>query len=184
LPNSDEEYQNSIANAIMNQQKQFVVGSVIAENFEENPSTVPEHGPRRRRNAEKSAKSLEDNEIDRDEGLANLKREEESSTAKVEEIPAEVSSELPVEATESNVETSSQYPTYNIENQQNNIFNLFRRIIDMKLRLGLNFLQNATVAFQHYLKGVEQRVNSSALFNPYVKNETESTQASRNAHRN
>ena len=91
---------------------------------------------------------------------------------------------MPDEASESTVETSSPYPTYNIENQQNNIFNLFRRIIDMKLRLGLNFLQNATVAFQHYLRGFEQRVNSSPLFNIYAKNETENTQASRKVLRN
>lgn len=186
MSHSDEEYQNSIANAIMNQKKQFVVGSVVAENFEENPpSIVPEHGPRRRRNAVKTAKSLDDNEIDRDD---EPKREDETSTAKAEETTAKVeqetSSVLPTDETENSVETSSQYPTYNIENTQNNIFNLFRRIIDMKLRLGLNFLQNATVAFQHYLKGVEQRVNSSALFNPYVKNETENTETSRKAQRN
>lgn len=186
ISHSDEEYQNSIANAIMSQKNQFVVGSVIAENFEENnPSIVPEHGPRRRRNAVKAAKSLDDNEIDRDD---EPKREDETSTSKAEETTAKVeqetSSSLPVDETASSVETSSQYPTYNIENTQNNIFNLFRRIIDMKLRLGLNFLQNATVAFQHYLKGVEKRVNSSALFNPYVKNETENIETNRKVHRN
>jgi hypothetical protein len=175
---ADEEYQNSIANAIMSQKKQFVVGSVVAENFEENPpSIVPEHGPRRRRNAVKAAKSLDDNEIDRDDETNNEKREDETSTSKSEETTAKVEQEASsVDATENTGETSSQYPTYNIENTQNNIFNLFRRIIDMKLRLGLNFLQNATVAFQHYLKGVEKRVNSSALFNPYVKNETDNTE--------
>lgn len=188
--NSDEEYQNSIANAIMNQKKQFVVGSVVADNFEENPqSAVPEHGPRRRRReaVKKTAKSLDNNEIDEDD---EAKREVET-TAKVEETTAKKeetsskkeepeTSSTPVsvstveQTTEHQLETTTQYPnyTYNIESTQNNIFDLFRRIIDLKVRLGLNFLQNATVAFQQYLQGVEQRVRASPLFNPYFKNET------------
>lgn len=200
---SDEEYQNSIANAIMNQKKQFVVGSVVAENFEDNPqSAVPEHGPRRRREAiRKAAKSLDNNEIDEDEAkrdieTTSVKAEEEStpkkeeSTSKKEESPtvkdeAEISS-TPVsestskQTTQPHAETTTQYPNFihNIESTQNNIFDLFRRIIDLKVRLGLNFLQNATVAFQHYLQGVEQRVRTSPLFNPYVKNETASNNTS------
>lgn len=184
LLHSDEEYQNSIANAIMNQKKQFVVGSVIAENFEESPpSVVPEHGPRRRREAlRKAAKSLDDNEIDEDDDKAKV--EIEASTLKSEEETAtkqdlEASS---ISESEHAVSESSTTPnpnfTYNIENAQNNIFDLFRRIIDMKLRMGLNFLQNATLAFQHYLRGVEQRVNTSPLFNPYAKNETKSNETS------
>lgn len=171
--NADEEYQNSIANAIMNQKKQFVVGSVIAENFEESPpSIVPEHGPRRRRSAEaKAAKSLENNEIEDEDGL---RHDAESSTTKIEEPSTKDEAETTTTASEIHSDDSTtQYTvTYNIENSQNNIFDLFRRILDMKLRMGLNFLQNATLAFQHYLKGVEQRVNTSPMFNPYMKNET------------
>lgn len=191
MSHSDEEYQNSIANAIMNQKKQFVVGSVVAENFEESlPSVVPEHGPRRRRRdaIRKAPKSLENNEIDEDEDKA--KRETaESTTLKTEDISVKVeetestslaSSEA---STSENLDVSNESTTqqsnvtYNIENPQNNIFQLFRRIIDMKLRMGLNFLQNATIAFQQYLKGVEQRVNTSPLFNPYLKNETAASQS-------
>lgn len=177
LANADEEYQNSIANAIMSQKKQFVVGSVVAENFEESPpSIVPEHGPRRRRGAEvKAAKSLENNEIEDED---NLRLDAESSTAKAEEHST--TDEVETTTASNEIHSSSvhddlttQYTvTYNIENPQNNILDLFRRILDMKLRMGLNFLQNATLAFQHYLKGVEQRVNTSPMFNPYKKNET------------
>lgn len=163
----------------MKQNKQFVVGSVIAENFEESqPSIVPEHGPRRRREAIKSAKSLENNEIDFDDDDKLKRAAAETTTLKAEETSAkeetESSSVVEAEIFETNAESTTQYPTftYNIENAQNNIFHLFRRIIDLKLRMGLNFLQNATLAFQHYLKGVEQRVNTSPLFNPYAKNET------------
>lgn len=184
MSHSDEEYQNSIANAIMSQKKQFVVGSVIAEHFEENPpSIVPEHGPRRRRRdaIKKAAKSLENNEIDGEED--KVKRENEATTEKSEPTTEKAdpttakeeiheSSSIAESVSETSEESTSQYPTYNIENGQNNIFHLFRRIIDLKLRMGLNFLQNATIAFQHYLRGVEQRVNTSPLFNPYVKNET------------
>lgn len=176
MSHSDEEYQNSIANAIMSQKKQqFVVGSVVAENFEESqPSAVPEHGPRRRRQAvRKIAKSLEDNEIDEDED--KTKRDTEATTIKAEQSSKKEDHEpgsTTAEITGSHEESSTQYPTYNIENIQNNIFHLFRRIIDLKLRLGLNFLQNATRAFQHYLNGVEQRVNTSTLFNLYMQNVT------------
>lgn len=180
LTHSDEEYQNSIANAIMNQKKQFVVGSVVAENFEESsPSVVPEHGPRRRREAvRKAAKSLEDNEIDEDDD--KTKREAESSTVMSEEEDKQELESSSHAATENHDETTTQSTnlTYNIENTQNTIFDLFRRIIDMKLRMGLNFLQNATIAFQHYLRGVEQRVNTAPLFNPYLKNETASNETS------
>lgn len=186
MSHSDEEYQNSIANAIMNQKKQFVVGSVVAENFEDSlPSVVPEHGPRRRRRdaIRKAPKSLDNNEIDEDEEKA--KRDAtESSTNKSEESSVNVKevesssvangASSPTESLNVNNESTTQYTnvTYNIENPQNNIFQLFRRIIDLKLRMGLNFLQNATIAFQQYLRGVEQRVNTSPLFNLYVKNET------------
>jgi hypothetical protein len=184
MSHSDEEYQNSIANAIMNQKKQFVVGSVIAEHFEDNPpSIVPEHGPRRRRReAIKAAKSLEDNEIEDDD---KTKREtetmtmkaEETSTASAKEETESSSSASENFETQTHEETTTNYPTYNIDDRQNNIFDLFRRVIDLKLRLGLNFLQNATLAFQQYLKGVEARVNSSPLFNPY--NQTNSNETSR-----
>lgn len=181
---SDEEYQNSIANAIMNQnnQKQFVVGSVVAENFEENqPSIVPEHGPRRRRRnaVQKSAKSLEDNEIEDEED--KLRVEADSTTAKAEESSSHVEHSSETAHAEGE-ESSTQYTvTYNIDNPQNTIFDLFRRILDMKLRMGLNFLQNATLQFQHYLKGVEQRVNTSPMFKPpYMKNETVTSDARKN----
>lgn len=178
MSHSDEEYQNSIANAIMSQQKQFVVGSVIAENFEENPpSIVPEHGPRRRRNAIKGAvaKSLENNEIDEDENIDKAKVETTSTKEKTEETSPkdeQTTTHHDQSEVETFEETTTQYPVYNIENGQNNIFHLFRRIIDLKLRLGLNFLQNATLAFQAYLKGVEERVNTSSLFNMYMQNNT------------
>lgn len=181
--NSDEEYQNSIANSIMNQKKQFVVGSVVAENFEQAPqSSVPEHGPRRRRQAiKKAAKSLDNNEIDEDESKqdATVTTTQEETTSKKDELQtSSTHSEVTSEQTtpEHSIETTTQYPnfTYNIESAQNNIFDLFRRIIDLKVRLGLNFLQNATVAFQNYLQGVEQRVRASPLFNPYAKNDTKS----------
>lgn len=188
MSHSDEEYQNSIANAIMSQQKQFVVGSVVAENFEENPpSAVPEHGPRRRRNAFKraAAKSLEDNEID-DEVIAdNAKVEAETTTVKSKETsPKDEPSTTHHEAAEvETFEETTTHPVYNIENGQNNIFHLFRRIIDLKLRLGLNFLQNATLAFQAYLKGVEERVNTSPLFNMYAQNITTPNENSRKSNK-
>lgn len=153
MVNSDEEYQNSIADAILNQQnqrKQFVVGSVISENFEENPSSiVPEHGPRRRRrDTRKVSKSLEDNEIERDDN------------GSVKEV---IQSENITENNEiQTFDTTTQ--TYDNSKGENNIFQLFRRIVDLKLRLGINFLQNATLAFQQYLRGVEQRIAASPLF--------------------
>lgn len=202
MSHSDEEYQNSIANAIMSQKKQFVVGSVIADHFEENPpSIVPEHGPRRRRREaiKKVAKSLENNEIDGEED--KVKRENDATTEKSEPTteksePSTVifepttakeevheSFSIAESVSETSEESTSQYPTYTIENGQNNILNLFRRIIDLKLRMGLNFLQNATIAFQHYLRGVEQRVNTSPLFNPYVKNETAAGETARKSNK-
>lgn len=157
MSGSDEEYQNSIANAILNQQtqrKQFVVGSVIADNFEDSAaSIVPEHGPRRRRrDIQKEAKSLEDNEIER----------EDSPQATVEEV----THADPV--TEKNEAEESTTQTYNISNGENNLYQLVRRVVDLKLRLGINFLQNATLAFQQYLRGVEQRMAASPLFNPFA----------------
>ncbi|XP_070490290.1 uncharacterized protein [Chironomus tepperi] len=196
MPNLDEEYQNSIANAILSQnQKKFVVGSVIADNFEENAAgSVPEHGPRRRRKREASkkpaAKSLDNNEIDDDERVDKPKRDTEAETETEivtttlsnnlhETATHELENETTVEADKAEETTfSTSTPTYDISPGQNNIFNLFRRIIELKLRLGLNFLQNATVAFQEYLRGVEARVQASPLFNPYM-NSTNSTDMSR-----
>ncbi|CRL03908.1 CLUMA_CG017027, isoform A [Clunio marinus] len=185
MSHSEEQYQNSIANAIMNQQKQFVVGSVIPDHYDESPSgVVPEHGPRRRRRREairKVAKSLEDNEIEREE--EENKRESDATTMKREESTTHIDHSTPQTIEES----TTQYPTqtFNIENGHNNIFDLFRRIIDMKLRMGLNFLQNATIAFQQYLRGVEERVNSSPLFNPYKTNSsnTEMNETNKNQHK-
>lgn len=155
---SDEEYQNSIANAILNQQtqrKQFVVGSVISDNFEESPaSIVPEHGPRRRRrDTRRAGKDLKDNEIERDD----------HSQATVEEV-----TETVTEKNESESASESTTQTYDINNGENNVFQLFRRIADLKLRMGISFLQNATLAFQQYLRGVEERMKASPLFNPYA----------------
>lgn len=194
MPNLDEEYQNSIANAILSQnQKKFVVGSVIADNFEENAAgSVPEHGPRRRRKREASKKpapkSLENNEIDEDERVEKPKRDTEAETEIVtttlsntshESATHELENETTIEADKAEETTfSTSTPTYDISPGQNNIFNLFRRIIELKLRLGLNFLQNATLAFQEYLRGVEARVQASPLFNPYM-NSTNSTDMSR-----
>ncbi|CAG9809310.1 unnamed protein product [Chironomus riparius] len=191
MPNLDEEYQNSIANAILSQnQKKFVVGSVIADNFEENAAgSVPEHGPRRRRKREASkkpaAKSLDNNEIDEDERVEKPKRDTEAETEIVtttlshESATHELENDTTIEADKAEETTfSTSTPTYDISPGQNNIFNLFRRIVELKLRLGLNFLQNATLAFQEYLRGVEARVHASPLFNPY-KNSTNSTDMSR-----
>jgi len=194
MPNLDEEYQNSIANAILSQnQKKFVVGSVIADNFEENAAgSVPEHGPRRRRKREASkkpaAKSLENNEIDEDERVEKPKRDTEAETEIVtttlsstshESATHELENETTIESDKAEEPTfSTSTPTYDISPGQNNIFNLFRRIIELKLRLGLNFLQNATLVFQEYLRGVEARVQASPLFNPYM-NSTNSTDVSR-----
>jgi hypothetical protein len=171
-PSSDEEYQNSIANAILNQQnqrKQFVVGSVVAENFEDNAgSIVPEHGPRRRRrDVNEITKNVEDNEIDHgdDEIKGQADEVTQSTTSAV------------AENHEAESETTTQ--TYDISNGQNNIFQLFRRIVELKLRLGINFLQNATLAFQQYLRGVEERVQTSNLFNLYANNTTNNSTMSR-----
>jgi hypothetical protein len=167
MSTSDEEYQNSIANAILNQKnqrKQFVVGSVIADNFEDSPaSIVPEHGPRRRRrDTSKVGKSLDDNEIEREDNLQ----------ASVEEV---THTDTVTEKNEIETTSESTTPTYDINNGNNNVFQLVRRVVDLKLRLGLNFLQNATLAFQQYLRGVEQRMAASPLFNPYVNSTSDST---------
>jgi hypothetical protein len=181
MTSTDDEYQNSIANAILSQtqkQKQFVVGtSIIAENFEDNAaSSVPEHGPRRRRKREvkkPAAKSLENNEIDEDVHVSDNKnkRQTEEETQETTTAAAAESSthEISTGDLDENNETTtplseSTTPLSDI-NGGNNVFQLFRRIIELKLRLGLNFLQNATLAFQEYLKGVEERVQTSPLFN-------------------
>lgn len=190
VSHSDEEYQNSIANAIMNQKKQFVVGTVVAENFEDNSaSAVPEHGPRKRRNVlpiKIAPKSLDDNEIDDDlDGKIKL-QSETSTTAHDETVTHEVhESTTHLEKDETLNENESTTTTYVYDiNGQTNLFGFMRRVIELKLRLGLNFLQNATLAFQHYLKGVEERVQTSPLFNPFLKNNSTNETTSRKINKN
>lgn len=183
MTTTEDEFQSSIANGILasnnnNNNNQFVVGTVVSEVMEDqNAGGVPEHGPRRKRAA--IGKSLENNEIDEENNLIDgtIKRQAEVSTTIAPTT-------MPIVITESTTEenkheestTQSNNYTYDINNSNgNNLFGFLRRMFELKLRLGLNFLQNANVAFHSYLKGVEERVNNSPIFNPYIKNNTAST---------
>lgn len=161
----EDEYQNSIANNILSKRKQFVVGSVVPESIEDKISGVPEHGPRRRRkrNAVPKSKSLQNNEID---GEHEVKIESaDLTTFKSEIIP---------ETTITNVLSTKEEnctQTYEMTKGSSGLVDLLRRIVDLKVRLTVSFLQNATSAFQEYLRGVESRVNN---FMPFIKTNSSS----------
>lgn len=163
----EDEYQNSIANSILSKRKQFVVGSVVPEPMEDKISGVPEHGPRRRRrrNAVPKSKSLQNNEID---GENELKSESATATVKTETY-----SEATTIINAESIKEDNCTQTYEMTKGSSGLVDLLRRIVDLKVRLTVNFLQNATSAFQEYLRGVESRVNN---FMPFVKTNSTPTE--------
>jgi hypothetical protein len=176
----------SVGNSMDNQlqhRSQFVFGSAVpdapavtetsvhTEETEVDDSTaitVPEHGPRRKRSTigddrKISSKKINDNEIDNENDLdSNLY--DSDDVKETETITDSITTPTTDSATSEVVTDTETVTTY--PGQGTPFFDFFRRIIELKVRYGLSFLQNTTNAFQRYLSGVQERVNSSPIFNP------------------
>lgn len=160
------------------------------QQVDETTDAVPEHGPRRRKRAAISGessgkddqitkKSLNDNEIIDDDDRNNLidydiKVQSSSTTTTIMETPTTteapkdvnnlISSESSEDDSSVTTTTTTIKPEVTDPLPNNGVFNMFRRVIELKVRLGLDFLKTATKSFQRYLGRVEERVNSSPLF--------------------
>uniref|UniRef100_A0A6B2EAX6 Putative conserved secreted protein n=1 Tax=Phlebotomus kandelakii TaxID=1109342 RepID=A0A6B2EAX6_9DIPT len=145
---------------ILQHRSQFVVGSVINDQPEDQDTMpVPEHGPRRRRNApdDRNSRGINDNEVD---GLDDDTNEVEGSKDPVTNpnSPEITDSTFPAEVT-STTENVDVIPV-----EDTSFFDLIRRLVDLKIRFGLSFLQNATSTFQRYLQGVQERIDHSPTY--------------------
>lgn len=151
--------------------QQFVVGNIPKELLE--PSIVPEHGPRRRRDVDDQENDI-DNEII--PGTVNNYDSEEvkdiatstTTTKPVEivniiehrDVPTNETKEVEdqqmadVSMTEDVKEEAEVEPEYRPTNETNsNLMDFIRQLINFKLRLGLGILQRTTEALSRYLHG-------------------------------
>ncbi|XP_055700257.1 uncharacterized protein LOC129799962 isoform X2 [Phlebotomus papatasi] len=142
---------------VLQHRSQFVVGSVISDQADDDTMPVPEHGPRRRRNApdDRNSRGLEDNEVDDDMN-------------EIEGPKDPVTNPQTPEITDTTSPVDMISTTENLENvpvqEDTSFFHLVRRLVDLKIRFGLSFLQNATATFQRYLQGVQERIDNSPTF--------------------
>lgn len=149
------------------------------------PESVPEHGPRRRRGVvhhgqqsqlKKKTKAIEDNELDNEnelpieklEQIANVKvatdhaesTEQEHVTSSTVVTTASVDDQG-LDKEDEKVETSTNKVTYYHETTvtYNNTFGDFiRRMVQLKLKLGVSFLRGMADGVAKYLHQVEERL--------------------------
>ncbi|KAI4463126.1 hypothetical protein MML48_4g00018370 [Holotrichia oblita] len=122
--------------------QQFVVGNAPQEIVEEvTPAAVPEHGPRnlkirRRRNLENEIIS---NDINVDETVEKMNKLEVKGSIEKKNVTN-------VNASEFNNQTKHRY----------SFVDFFKDLFTSKLKIGLELLQNQTLAFSRYLSSVNQ----------------------------
>lgn len=123
--------------------KKFVVGNVPKELLQEvTPAAVPEHGPRSMKIRRKRNVNDLENEIPLDD----------SPPFKLEETSFVY--------TTPKIETTTIFTTTtdNLYQEQPSLFNLFKDLLNLKLRLGLELLQNTTQTVSRYLARVQERL--------------------------
>ncbi|GLV35791.1 hypothetical protein CBL_01057 [Carabus blaptoides fortunei] len=118
----------------------FVVGNV-PKDFEQpvTPITVPEHGPRSLR-TRRRAQNVEENEV------IDYKTKTSPSIYENKYV------------TDSSAEDTSETPQ--ILEERPSFFSFVRNLLEIKVRMGLDFLLNATDKFSGYLRGVQRRVDN------------------------
>lgn len=121
--------------------KQFVVGNMPKDIYPEvTPVTVPEHGPRRRRQVDEM-----ENEIFPDD--ANNANQTETTTITTN-----------ITATETSNSTTTQRPSHEVAPHKS-FLHLLNDLFRMKISLGLQLLHNATESVARYLTRVQKRVD-------------------------
>lgn len=168
---------------------QFVVGSVYPEALTANEplgqqsESVPEHGPRRRRRRganqvhKKKTKKLDDNELDNEHELpVDLEPagSTEVNTDKSQETSSHqdhVTSSTVISSTESNegldkseTSTSHYYETVSVVSYNNAFGDFFRRMFQLKLKLGVSFLRGMADGVARYLHQFEERLYRSTNY--------------------
>lgn len=167
---------------------QFVVGSVYPEALTakdpnaQHAESVPEHGPRRRRQLKKKTKKLDDNELDNEnempieelEKIANVevatdKPAEESSSEHVTSSSAASTTTLTAEGV-GKVETTTvsggnYYETESVASYNATFGDFFRRMVQLKLKLGVSFLRGMADGVAKYLHQFEERLYRSTNYN-------------------
>lgn len=142
--------------------KKFVVGNIPKE-FDQpiTPVAVPEHGPRslrirRKRFAqhEKENEILDFNYPTKDNIKPYLRQKPSTSTTDI--TVSESTSQPPLT-------TTIQYSTTEdiiLQPEQPSVFTFLRNLLELKVRIGLDFLLKTTDSVNRYLRGVQERVNT------------------------
>lgn len=167
-------------NNVLKKRTNFVVGTVLDANNEDNDllEDMPEHGPRRRRqttgNELDAVLPVEEVGYTYEKPLvAEPDPNEEPAVTDSDYKVTESSTvtESPVSSTVPEAEprpTTKRPPvivTVDVQSPRPNIFEFVKSLFEFKLRMGLNFLQQTTQNFQRVLKHVEKSVDESKFFN-------------------
>lgn len=122
--------------------KQYVVGNMPKDIYPEvTPVTVPEHGPRRRRQADEM-----ENEIFSD----NVNSNQTETTTVINITTSDISN--------STTTTTTKKPPQEVAPHKS-FLNLLNDLFRMKISLGLQLLHNATESVARYLTRVQKRVD-------------------------
>lgn len=151
---------------------QFVVGNVPKE-FEQpiTPVAVPEHGPRSLR-VRRRAQNVEENEVINYETksppayinkiklqpVLNKQPNDQTDSTYIKSRPAPASDSSV--SSEDKTEEASTTETPELPEERPTFFSFVRNLLEIKVRLGLDFLLKTTDKFSGYLRGVQQRVNN------------------------
>lgn len=159
----DSTINQQMDNNVLKKRTNFVVGSVVNNDVIED---MPEHGPRRRRQATGNELDVvlpvDDSNYMIEQSLVTKTNPIESTTdKKVTESSSTVQSPVPKEETA----RPPVIVTVDVQTPRPNIFDFVRSLFEFKLRMGLSFLQQTTQNFQRVLKQVERSVEESKFFN-------------------
>lgn len=127
-----------------NKNNKFVVGNVPQDYINEaTPAAVPEHGPRNLKIRRKRYVDDIDNEIPTDDVII---KEPQSTTSKVT-------------TTTLKPEITTRNSTHVITQHKVSFIELFKDLLQMKIKMGLELLQNSTRTLSKYISQVQKRLD-------------------------
>lgn len=188
-----ETYSNLYTKDVMTDNKdKFVVGNVPKEYLEEvTPVAVPEHGPRSMKFKTRRRRQIDYNENDVfSNEITSLNYNDVSTTKYATDVPkyspdstqylpdsldttnnlSESTEKLPENNETFSEATSTKSPTttekYNTTTpvtQKQTFLELFRDVLHLKIKMGLELLQNTTQTLSRYISRIQKRVEEKHL---------------------